>query len=203
MKEPDNVQQALLVEDCISYYLRLLLSTEDTFFLPRLWRFHKTHQICHVPLHVYDVLLVNPDYWCSSSTCEWECMWVDIDLIGPQRWPTALTTCCSNGQWGTCVCMWKNNCGVESSSLSRFMFSLCSQSLNLTVITLSKLTVRTWALDYLFMCCESTALLTLQKQKLHLKMHLQTFNAADRQNICFILLHNVTILSPSSSYKLI
>lgn len=126
MKEPDNVQQALLVEDCISHYLRLLLSTEDTVFLPRLWRFHKTHLICHVPLH--DVLLVNPDYWCSSSTCEWECMWVDIDLIGPQRWPTALTTCCSNGQWGTCVCMWKNNCGVESSSLSRFIFSLCCKA---------------------------------------------------------------------------
>lgn len=47
-------------------------------------------------------------------TCEWECMWVDIDLIGPQRWPTTLTTCCSNGQWGTCVCMWKNNRGVDS-----------------------------------------------------------------------------------------
>ncbi len=122
MKEPDNVQQALLVEDCIRHYLRLLLSTEDTAFLPRLWLSTKLiRYVMHPFMSMMYCLWIQI---IDVPTCEWECMWVDIDLIGPQRWPTALTTCCSNCQWGTCVCMWKNNRGVDSSSLSIVMFTL-------------------------------------------------------------------------------
>lgn len=93
--------------------------------------------------------------------------WVDIDLTGPQRWLTALTTCCYNaGQWGTCVCMWRIYCGTSEWNLPLWT-DPCSHCI-------AWLTVRTWALKCLFPL---------------LKMHLhRLFDAAERRHHFFYFL---------------
>ncbi len=110
-----------------------------------------------------------PPVRASESVCEWTSIWLDPSG-GRPHWPHAVlmaseahVSACEKTTVEWNLPLWADSC------------SHC----------VAKLTVRTWALDCLFMCCEFTALLTLQKQKLHLKMHLQTFNAADRQHFYF------------------
>jgi len=96
--------------------------------------------------------------------CADEGVCVDIDLTGPQRWLTALTTCCYNaGQWGTCVCMWRNYCGTSEWNLPLWT-DPCSHCI-------AWLTVRTWALNCLFL---------LQKMHLH-----RLFDAAESRHHFF------------------
>lgn len=176
MKEPGNVQQALLVEDCISHYLRVFLST---------WwaRIRFSCLGCNVSRKLISIFMM----YCSwiqnidVPPCGWECVWVDIDLIGPQWWLTALTTCCYNGQWGTCVCMWKNYCGTSEWNLPLWT-DPCSHCI-------TWLTVRTWALSCLF---------PLLKMYLH-----RLFNAAERQQSFFYFFSKCNyIIAPTLYIKL-
>lgn len=93
MKEPGYVQQALLVEDCISHYLRLLLSTgwakirfscDVSTKLVRYVMCPFTSIMYCSWIQIIDV----PPVCASKSVCEWTLIWLDPSGGWP-HWPHA------------------------------------------------------------------------------------------------------------------